>query len=434
MKALLTLLTCALVLVSCDQRSKSDHSSAAIVKLKVPHGASLSDYSSKVKLAPEIPAYVGQLVAMEKNAQDGQITTCSASLVGKNNIVLTNEHCIPKDLLGSSESCTDRIHIIFSKDQKSMVSSCKKILSYALKNSGKDYAVIELTEPVNIEPAGFSTQGLEDQSLATVYAVNLFLSDDRTHYVSRPRISKCLSVLNSYTDYTHPLSKTITLFGRSEQTGCDIIPGNSGSPLVSDKTNKVVGVIHSHMDKNSNNNSPEFRLIIANTNRMAQASNLAQIPYFNPDHHQQSAMINGTEQARGNRLFRQSFFRDILRSEPRFQKSFELFYMNQVGAHFFTNQQVSHIEFHPGCIRHSALHEDPENLPRELSIFSAKLTDYQHRINPYLQSELFANYVEIKESIAELEIDQAGNIGYVYPSLDEDNVYYRIDRCPDEAF
>jgi hypothetical protein len=156
---------------------------------------------------------------------------CSSSLIGSD-IIATNLHCLPDDLARAGAFCNGRIEFIFpaSATKEEERAECDRVL-YLSPPLGKeiikpDYAFIKLKQSPHRHALEISQKGFPDASHVTIYKLDPDTGGQRGVVKKTDCTAIQNSILNPYfTTDTAPL----VLLAK-----CDIIKGNSGSPLILD--------------------------------------------------------------------------------------------------------------------------------------------------------------------------------------------------------
>lgn len=168
---------------------------------------------------------------------------CTAFLVARD-LIATNLHCLPDTMNKERESC-EGINFVFpkSKNHEPETLKCKTIefLSEPLmaNSVNVDLAVLRIQTPTNREPLSFSQDGFQDEKDYTIYKVDPNTSTGGGVVVK----SNCKAIQNSIINpYFSSDKSPIVNF-----IPCQVIPGNSGSPIMSSGS-EVRGIIHSSSD------------------------------------------------------------------------------------------------------------------------------------------------------------------------------------------
>lgn len=164
---------------------------------------------------------------------------CTAVLI-KDNLLATNQHCLPKDLRRQGASCKGRIRFTFpgTKTEKEEFAECNTVMfiSSALQDTPltPDYAFLQLQNKVHRKPVKISTQGVANEEVLTIYKI------DPHEDIGLLRKVTCKAAQGSMLNplFLTAQSSVISL------VPCDIVSGNSGSPVFS-TNNEVKALINS---------------------------------------------------------------------------------------------------------------------------------------------------------------------------------------------
>jgi hypothetical protein len=216
--------------------------------VKVEHTASLSaaldlaDHASLTCLDPtQCPAGVGMLLAADDAGgfapTSNSIAACTAVLVGED-LALTNSHCIPSAVKLLPDLCASRVRIAFAGNEALPAETvpCAALVGFSKRATpmSPDLALIRLVRKMGRAPFPAARTGVEPESVLRSYRVNPDLKNRAGSLVS----DSCRAVAGSYRMpvYTSASSSVLVL------GDCNVIPGNSGSALVSAE-GALVGVV-----------------------------------------------------------------------------------------------------------------------------------------------------------------------------------------------
>lgn len=197
--------------------------------------AKLITYPVKCELPDNCPPAINQLQHGAKR--------CTAFLVSRN-LVATNLHCIPSTMWKEKSNCNGILFVFpKSKNHESEVLSCQTVefVSEPLEPNAVnvDLAILKTTESTNREFLNFSQVGFKNDASYTIYKVDPNSENGGGTVVKTNCDAIQNSVVNPYfTSDTSPIVNFIP---------CQVIPGNSGSPIMS-SNNEVRGIIHSSSD------------------------------------------------------------------------------------------------------------------------------------------------------------------------------------------
>jgi hypothetical protein len=213
-------------------------------KLALSAGVNCADPSS---CSPS----VGMLVGITEKT----ITACTASLIAPD-ILATNSHCIPEDLKSSGSDCSGRLWINFPSisDYKASRIECEKIISASKippegsHDVAPDYAFIRLKSASDRTVLSISHDGFQDGALYSLLKIDPTFQDHVPQGVLNQ--TNCKALLGT------------AALARADRAGaplmalaeCDVIHGNSGSPIL-DSSGKMHGLIQASMDVAG---SPDF--------------------------------------------------------------------------------------------------------------------------------------------------------------------------------
>jgi hypothetical protein len=192
-------------------------------------------------------ASVGLLTVVTSEEGKWSVGQCTASLVGSDTIV-TNAHCVPQDISAAGSSCAGRLWLTFAADpahpEYDRQIGCGSVIS-ARKDrglDGADYAFLKLDRASNRPALRLSHAGFEADRNFHVHKINpVRVANGMGGFLQK---IDCRSMYDSDM-FDAPLdsqSQTMLL------VDCEIIPGNSGSPIFADD-GSARGVIYAYVKK-----------------------------------------------------------------------------------------------------------------------------------------------------------------------------------------
>lgn len=226
-----------------------------------------------------VPSYnfsegMGLLIVKKANT----LGVCTSFLISPNQL-MTNSHCLED--ISLTQSCANNVVVHVKTAFNGMeFHRCKRIITRS-KIDGDfgdpDFAVIELDSDSVAKPKSLSREGVQELSELTIESVD-YTGSVETLYANR-KISRCTPHMNAAIgNYSNPKSSIIPVYGDAGQT-CNVIPGNSGSPITN-ASGKVVSVIFATLYKDR----LRERLNVKNPHDTALATNLAciktNVPWF----------------------------------------------------------------------------------------------------------------------------------------------------------
>jgi hypothetical protein len=171
---------------------------------------------------------------------------CTASLVGPD-LLLTNGHCIPPELRSQGASCQESIWVHFLRDRKKRLQSekieCLEVLYSVDKEANflqPDYALLRLTRATKRPVLKMSRGGLAHGERLRVYKMDPVDSEDGLRGVLK--LEECRVVHGSAAVKRSLHERSLV----TQLADCEIIPGNSGSPLLTE-SGDVKGVVFARL-------------------------------------------------------------------------------------------------------------------------------------------------------------------------------------------
>ncbi|MBC7429755.1 MAG: trypsin-like peptidase domain-containing protein [Bacteriovorax sp.] len=191
------------------------------------------------------PGFAGKLTFWEKGTEANYLLgVCSGSLYnGK--YLITNSHCIPKNLAYAGASCSDQINVLFptTKYFHSESAKCKSIVQVfnpALEQT--DLAVIELDRTIIRDSVEIAKDGFIEGSNVTAFTMNPAKDDDNLGTITKKNC--ILSTDNAFFMTTDHSAPQAVISG----SNCEVIHGNSGSGLLN-KNGKLIAAINMTMEQ-----------------------------------------------------------------------------------------------------------------------------------------------------------------------------------------
>ena len=231
---------CLCILLSCGH---GDDSSQDEGYYTISSNTVTSDFT--ISLSQNTPAGLRTLLnKVQGSYGEAILNICTWALIDSKH-ALTNSHCLSDKLIKDpSQNCSETISGVFSdgsgnKEER----NCKRVIKASkytdnLKFKSQDYAVIELSKPITtVKPFNFKRDGVSEGEELILHAMD-------------HRQSASKSIQSSYNPKSCTVYSSDTL-GTVNSTGssplpvfenCEVIKGNSGSPLTNNQNN-LVGVI-----------------------------------------------------------------------------------------------------------------------------------------------------------------------------------------------
>lgn len=257
-----------LSLMSGCAQERSDSRRISVEAQNLSHAQELA-LQSKVSCVG--PGQCHEAVAMLAVATDEETFGCNGFLIASD-LMITNSHCVPKELQNKGSSCTGRMWALFPQIDMAPaeIVGCSSVQDIIVSRFGNDldYALIKLDRPINRRLLAISRQGATD-SPSTLHRVRT--TKENGVLVGRLGRATCDVALNTIpTPFAASESSPVVSLGT-----CDLSPGDSGSPLLNDR-GEVWGLVQSFFPREwhhiSSLNNQRFPAL---NKRIGLATNLA---------------------------------------------------------------------------------------------------------------------------------------------------------------
>lgn len=170
----------------------------------------------------------GLLISNPHPRRQKAANVCTGVLV-REDVIATNLHCIPENLRKEGASCKGRIHLTFPENKREAqeLAECEQVLSIssALADTPltPDYAFLKLNKKSLRTPSTINRTGVANNEVLTIYKVDPHEDIGILRKITCKAAQK--SILNPL--FLTAQSSVISL------VPCDIVSGNSGSPIFS---------------------------------------------------------------------------------------------------------------------------------------------------------------------------------------------------------
>ncbi len=434
------LILITILLTACGKKEKSGDT--PITRVDPQEVESVDEFALNLKLDSDIPEYVGQIISYTEDEKTGLdiIGTCTGNLI-ESNVILTNRHCIHGSFLSDANRCNKDFRIVFRDNSKHYVRSCKKVISASrdASKSDADFAIIELTESVPLNPIEIDVKGIDNNKEITVNAVNMFPNNTTQSYESRLRVSRCKTKFNSLFDYVLSEDIVVTLIARSKFSKCDVISGNSGSAMIDSVSGKAVGVVQSIIEYDDiPTDSAEGQILksfIREVKKVVFGTNLNRITYFNKAIKNFSSQERFMAEQRIDWEVTKNKIKENFFISGNYDQSIEIFDFNFEGEDFYKTvlEQNSYaaVSVYPKCILSWLTLDD---LPDRIDIAKANADEVRLSVSYELEPvfESFSAPSSVEERTAILKTDSTG-FYYEYDSFDgAGGVNEKIRTCQQE--
>ncbi|MBN22124.1 MAG: hypothetical protein CL678_12660 [Bdellovibrionaceae bacterium] len=353
---------------------------------------------------------------------------CTGFFIGPDTVA-TNAHCLPTDIQKNHSDCKGRIFFNLP-NEKNKIYECQKIITVSnlkknIVTEPQDYTFFKVDSKYSGSPYTISREGFPDNQWYNTYTINPKQNNELSGELVKKR---CKSVLKSafMPEYQNTFSP-IVAFG-----DCEIIQGNSGSPII--KNGKVRGLIQTNGDRNI------LSLLVKDLSKIQVAhlsggSSFTCIPTPNEPFSKRSecTVKNPGSFFKGNELngFKiiepKKIRKKIQQSTLRFRKdnSEMLIWMLGPDLKFKTHSSAQGVIFSlkPECIR-------GERLPfwetiRRKSVgklyFNQPIWKFEMSFNRYLQGRFQIEKIEEQKSLLNINLEMLEKTGVTSYSLKEPN-------------
>ncbi|MBA2404387.1 MAG: trypsin-like peptidase domain-containing protein [Bdellovibrionales bacterium] len=243
----LILLSLTVIFAACGKPAEKD---VSLKKERIsPEQMSLIIDSQNITCGDQefCPEGVARMFAI--NFEDvNTSSTCSAFLIAPD-LVMTNSHCVYGKKLSLAKICSG-LYFVFPHNGFSYSAQCSQIIWRDNRQQGRrhyrdgdnDFALIRLDQNIPLQPLKLRRGGL--RAGAKVYPV---VVDQVGGYTAKITKLECL------------VEKVMPKYGVVQLSGCPVISGNSGAPVMDEDFN-VVGVIFASSDNTIRKPSDEQSL------------------------------------------------------------------------------------------------------------------------------------------------------------------------------
>lgn len=247
-KNILLVLILFISFVGCGSKSNSSNSKTAEIQTFINLEELKAALDEHIVVCGEMdlacPSYTAKLVfwGQTESKKEFYLGVCSGSLYdGK--YIITNSHCIPKEIAFSGASCENQIKALFptTKNDDSESARCKKIIQvFNPSLEQPDIAVIELDRVLVRGSVEIAKDSFSEDSKVSAFTMNPEIYNQSVGTI----IKKTCTLSADNALLMKPGASAAT--GVVSGLDCDIIGGNSGSALLKD--GKLVGVIFARFE------------------------------------------------------------------------------------------------------------------------------------------------------------------------------------------
>lgn len=241
MKSLLLSLLLTTTLFSCGDSSKEKANGVVATTNNQNEIESIFKKSSvNCFFGKDCPQNVAKLIFYTETDGEYQFGTCTGTLVGEDRI-LTNAHCVPKEIKRPGASCSKQMRIQFPSIYQSFDSEtlgCISVVSI-FDEKDADIAVLKIQKPAYDRPVAKINRNAEpnEGDITHVFAVD----PNDLYGTLKKKVCKTSVKGNIYTNESNGYGHGFLL------NGCNVIGGNSGSSLFN-QNNEVIGVLYAKVD------------------------------------------------------------------------------------------------------------------------------------------------------------------------------------------
>ncbi|OFZ54127.1 MAG: hypothetical protein A2428_12305 [Bdellovibrionales bacterium RIFOXYC1_FULL_54_43] len=186
-------------------------------------------------------------VAMISVTTPASVGMCTAFLIS-DDLLATNSHCIPDDLKAADSDCSARIWAFFPENGPYAASreDCARVLTASpIKENTlrQDYAFLKLKNPVARPSILLDHSGFEDLKSYFITKVDPYTGNNIPEGFVRKTECKAVYATVALPSFNDPFAPLALL------SDCEIVHGNSGSPIL-DSNGNAKGIIQAFLSIN----------------------------------------------------------------------------------------------------------------------------------------------------------------------------------------